>query len=89
MIAAHFLQRMEIDKRPAAHIHGLWVHPNYRGKGLAAKLKETGEAWARKIGCQFMDSNVRVENSKMISLNKEMGYEVARFNFRKQLKAQT
>ena len=85
MIASHFLHRMEIDKQPACHIHGLWVHPDNRKLGIAKKLKDAGEAWAKKLGCSFMDSNVRVENKKMISLNEKMGYVHARINFRKPL----
>lgn len=85
MIAIHFLDRYEIDKQPACHIHGLWVHNNYRNQGLGKELKFLGEAWARKMGCNFMDSNVRAKNEKMISLNESLGFEVARLNFRKKL----
>lgn len=85
MIAIHFLDRYEIDKQPACHIHGLWVHDDYRNKGLGKELKSLGEAWAKKMGCNFMDSNVRAKNEKMISLNESLGYRVARINFRKQL----
>ena len=86
MIAVHFLDRYEIDKQPACHVHGLWVHPDYRRNGIAKKLKELGEIWAVKMGCKFMDTNVRIKNQKMISLNENFGYEVARFNYRKKLR---
>jgi len=85
MVAAHFLHRYKIDKEPACHVHGLWVHPDFRNKGVGKKLKELGEIWAKKMECKFMDSNVRVQNTKMISLNENLGYEVARLNFRKKL----
>jgi ribosomal protein S18 acetylase RimI-like enzyme len=86
MVGVIHLERMTIDKRPACHIQGLWVHPNYRGHGVAKRLKELGEEWGKKMGSEFMDSNVRVENEKMIKLNEQLGYEVARLNFRKRLK---
>jgi GNAT superfamily N-acetyltransferase len=85
MVGAHFLHRMSIDKLPACHVHGLWVHAEHRKTGIARRLKELGEAWARSKGCILMDSNVRVTNLGMIALNESMGYEVARFNFRKRL----
>lgn len=80
------LDRMVIDKRPACHVQGLWVHPDYRGRGIARRLKELSEEWAHMMGSEFMDSNVRVDNSNMIQLNEQMGYSVVRLNFRKQLR---
>jgi ribosomal protein S18 acetylase RimI-like enzyme len=85
MIGAIFCDRYEIDKHPACHIHGLWVHPEHRKMGLAKKLKLDAEDWAKKMGSKFMDTNVRVGNQNMISLNESLGYEVARLNFRKTL----
>ncbi|MGO1070191.1 GNAT family N-acetyltransferase [Lysobacter sp. CA199] len=86
MAGAICLDRMLIDKRPACHVQGLWVHPDHRGRGIARRLKELGEDWAREMGSEFMDSNVRVDNRNMIQLNEQMGYEVARLNFRKELR---
>src|SRR5262245_13240337 len=55
------LDRMLIDKRPACHIQALFVDPTYRRHGVGRRLKELGEAWAKAMGCEFMDTNVRVE----------------------------
>ena len=85
MIASLFQDRYEIDKQAACHIHGLWVHPEFRGKGIASKLKRMGELWAKNLGCNFMDTNVRVANQTIITLNQKLGYTVARFNFRKKI----
>ncbi len=85
MIANHYLVRKQIDGQSACHIHGLWVHPDFRKRGIARRLKEMGEDWARKKECRFMDTNVRVENLPMIGLNESVGYEIARLNFRKNL----
>jgi ribosomal protein S18 acetylase RimI-like enzyme len=85
MIGSLFLDRYKIDGKDACHIHGLWIDSNFRGKGIAYKLKEMGEDWARSKKCVFMDSNVRVTNEAMITLNKKMGYSVIRYNFRKDL----
>jgi len=85
MVAAHFLDRYIIEKIPSCHIHGLWVHESYRRRGIARKLKLMGEEWALKKGCKMMDTNVNIDNAQMISLNKSLGYEIKRFNFRKMI----
>ncbi|PIP90218.1 MAG: hypothetical protein COW01_11015 [Bdellovibrionales bacterium CG12_big_fil_rev_8_21_14_0_65_38_15] len=85
MIASHFLDIYMIEAKLACHIHALWVNPSYRGYGIARKLKEMGEVWARKMNCVFMDSNTKVTNTGMIALNKDLGYSIARYNFRKTL----
>lgn len=85
MIGVIRLHMMTLDNLPACHVRALWVHPDQRGRGVATKLKELAETWARTQGSAFMDANVRVTNERMIALNTRMGYEVARLNFRKRL----
>ena len=85
MVGGLFQAELEINKAPACHIHGLWVDPGYRKQGIAKTLKTMGEAWGKERGCHFMDTNVLVTNQQMIKLNQDLGYEVARFNFRKPL----
>ncbi|MBC87379.1 MAG: hypothetical protein CL677_09400 [Bdellovibrionaceae bacterium] len=85
IVGSHFLDRYKIDGKNACHIHGLWIDPEYRNKGIAKTLKLMGEDWARSKDCQLMDSNVYATNKEMISLNKSLGYEIARYNFRKEL----
>jgi ribosomal protein S18 acetylase RimI-like enzyme len=85
MIGVIRLEMLTIDKLPACHVRALWVHPDHRGRGVARALKEHAESWARAMGSAFMDSNVRASNERMIALNRQMGYEVARLNFRKRL----
>ena len=85
MVGAIFQDRYEIDKQPACHVHGLWVDPKFRGQGIASTLKHRGEEWARSMDCLFMDTNVSITNQPMVSLNKKLGYAVARLNFRKNI----
>lgn len=85
LIGSHFLDRYMIDGQKACHIHGLWIDSAYRNKGIAMTLKKKGEEWAKSKGCVLMDANVKVSNKNMISLNEKLGYEVARYNFRKRL----
>jgi len=85
LVGSHFLDRYVIDGKNACHVHGLWVDPEFRGHGIAFKLKQMGEDWARSKACKMMDSNVRVTNEGMIKLNEKVGYAVERLNFRKDL----
>lgn len=85
MVGVIRLNMMTIDQRPACHVRALWVHQDLRGRGVATRLKELAETWARAMGAAFMDTNVRVTNERMIALNTKMGYEVVRLNFRKGL----
>ncbi len=87
MVGSHFIEIQTIDYKKAAHIHGLWVDPQYRGMGIASKLKVEGEKWAISQQCEMMDANVRVSNNAMIELNKKLGYKIERYNFRKNLKS--
>ncbi len=66
-------------------IISLWVHPDYRGKGIAGNLKARGEYWARAKSLEFLQTQVHVQNQRMIEVNREHGYEVAYLNLRKQL----
>jgi ribosomal protein S18 acetylase RimI-like enzyme len=85
MIGVIRLEMQTIDKLPACHVRALWVHPDHRGRRVATRLKEHAESWARARGAAFMDSNVRAANEPMIALNRQMGYDVTRLNFRKRL----
>ena len=70
---------------PAAHIAGLWVHPDYRRLGIARRLKSDGEDWARSVGARFLNTNLEAENEGMLRLDQEQGFRVFRLNMRKDL----
>ncbi|MGE3610363.1 MAG: GNAT family N-acetyltransferase [Bacteriovoracaceae bacterium] len=63
----------------------LWVHPDFRGRGLAAELKRKAEKWAKNIGMIFMQTNVHKNNSRMLQLNQSNGYVTEYFHLRKRL----
>ncbi|MBS1963196.1 MAG: GNAT family N-acetyltransferase [Bdellovibrionales bacterium] len=85
MVGSHFLARKEVDRRPACHVHGLFVLPEFRHRGIARELKARGELWAKSKGCAFMDTTVDVRNAPMLAMNERLGYAVARVNLRKLL----
>jgi GNAT superfamily N-acetyltransferase len=63
----------------------LWVHPEFRRKGIAGNLKVRGEHWARSKSLMFLQTHVHVENKRMLEVNRSNGYEVADLNLRKVL----
>ena len=85
IVGLHLLRFYEEYEGPAAHIAGLWVHPDYRRIGIARRLKIDGEAWARSVGARFLNTNVMPENAAMLRLNQAEGFHVFRLNMRKDL----
>jgi GNAT superfamily N-acetyltransferase len=85
MVAVHVLRRFEEGPLVGAQVSGLWVAPAFRRRGVARRLKDMGEAWARSIGAHFLNSNVLSQNAPMLGLNRELGFENYRINLRKRL----
>jgi GNAT superfamily N-acetyltransferase len=56
-----------------------------RRQGVARRLKAMGEAWARKIGASFLNTNVLVDNQSMLAFNRSLGFVDYRINLRKRL----
>jgi hypothetical protein len=52
---------------------------------VARQLKAMGESWARGIGATFLNSNVLVNNERMLALNHALGFVDYRINLRKRL----
>lgn len=48
VVGFHFVKKiMYLGKIPAGSVYTLWVHPDYRGQGIATSLKVRSEDWAR------------------------------------------
>jgi GNAT superfamily N-acetyltransferase len=85
IVGLHVLRRFEEGPLVGAHIGGLWVAQRCRRQGLARQLKAMGESWARGIGAAFLNTNVLVQNERMLKLNHELGFVDYRVNLRKRL----
>ncbi len=85
MVGLHLLKRFEEWDQVGVHVAGLWVAQDYRGHGIARKLKIQGEEWARNIGATFMNTNVHPSNHRMLAMNERAGFSVFRYNLRKRL----
>jgi GNAT superfamily N-acetyltransferase len=85
MVGVHVLRRFDEGQLVGAQVAGLWVAERCRRRGVARRLKAMGEAWARSIGADFLNSNVLVRNDPMLELNRKLGFESYRVNLRKRL----
>lgn len=85
MRGLHILRRFEEYEQIGVHIAGLWVHPEYRGMGIARAMKKRGEEWARAVGATFINTNIQRENQRMLSIAEAAGFSLFRYNFRKRL----
>jgi GNAT superfamily N-acetyltransferase len=85
IVGLHILRRFEEGPLVGAHIGGLWVHERCRRRGIARRLKAMGETWARGIGAAFINTNVLVNNQRMLDFNHALGFFDYRVNLRKRL----
>lgn len=86
LIAFHIVKKIPYPPNfLVGNIISLWVHPDFRSKGLASELKNRAEKWAKKNGMIFMQTNVHKNNSRMLKMNQSNGYETEYFHLRKRL----
>jgi ribosomal protein S18 acetylase RimI-like enzyme len=52
----------------------LWVHPEYRRRGLASQMKRECEVEARRQKIQMIYTHTRERNANVIELNLKLGY---------------
>lgn len=85
IVGLHIVRRFEEWEQIGAHIVVLWVHPDFRGLGIARKFKIDGENWARSTGATFMNSNIHPGNRRMLDIAQQAGFSLFRLNMRKRL----
>ena len=54
----------------------LWTEEKFRGQGIATQLKQEMENWAKKNHIKRIDTTINMKNTKMLSINEKMGYEI-------------
>ncbi len=55
----------------------LYVEPQFRKLGIATQLKIALEKWAKTMNAKRISSTIHKSNLPMISLNKDLGYQVS------------
>lgn len=67
------------------HIEVVAVAAEAEGRGIARRLMEAGETWARERGFRFLTLNVFVANERARSVYEGLGYSQEIVRYRKAL----
>lgn len=68
------------------HINELFVRKKDRRQGVASELLDTVEDWGLSHGCERFDLNVDKENRAAKELYEMKGYNIKRYNMKKEVK---
>ena len=66
-------------------IDNVIVNPSVQSTGIGAQFLNEIETWATKNGCDTIELNTYVENSRSHKFYFNMGYEILGFHFQKKL----
>lgn len=59
---------------PVGYLEGLFVKEAYRHQGVAKKLVNCCESWARKKGCLEFASDCELENNESLAMHLKLGF---------------
>jgi aminoglycoside 6'-N-acetyltransferase I len=60
---------------PVAFLEGLYIAPSWRGRGVARRLCEALERWARDLGCAELGSDTYLANVESQRMHEALGFE--------------
>lgn len=64
---------------PVAYVEGIFVHPDYRGQGIATELLDFADSWAKSHGARELASDTDFENIHSQTFHTKNGFrEVSR-----------
>jgi len=62
---------------PVGYLEGVYVRPEYRGRGVAAELLKSCEDWAKDIGCTEFASDCELQNTDSLAFHLSAGFSEA------------
>jgi aminoglycoside 6'-N-acetyltransferase I len=65
------------ETTPVGYLEGIYLEPECRGSGLAARLLEAGQAWSRSRGCKEFASDRELENEASQRFHRKNGFAEA------------
>jgi len=74
IIGFHVILGKRGPKMNLGVISTLWVHPVYRGQGIAKQLKQKGLDWARASKLQYLQTSTHSNNERMMEINLKSGF---------------
>ncbi|MEM0896203.1 MAG: aminoglycoside 6'-N-acetyltransferase [Verrucomicrobiota bacterium] len=60
---------------PVGYLEGIYVKPEYRGRGIARILLNHAEQWAISKGCTEFASDTEIQSVESQSFHRNMGFE--------------
>lgn len=67
----------EATSTPVGYLEGIFVKEKYRKLGIAKKMYEAGEKWAKSKGCLQMGSDTWDWNKDSVLFHKKLGFKIA------------
>lgn len=65
------------DSSPVGYLEGIYVKPEFRGKGIGRALIEFTKEWAIAKGCTELASDCELENKDSKIFHRKMGFKEA------------
>lgn len=62
---------------PVGYVEGIYIEPDFRKKGIAKRLIQTGEKWAKEKDCKQMGSDIEYDNTVSYDFHKRVGFNEA------------
>lgn len=62
---------------PVAYLEGIFVEPEFRGKGYSKEMLFACENWAKQMGCSEFASDCELNNLASLAFHKNMGFTEA------------
>lgn len=85
IVGFHIVKKIPYGKLFAGLIITLWVHDDFRNKGIAKTLKDHAEAWAKSLKLDHLETSVHANNKRMLKINENSGFQVAQITLRKKI----
>ena len=62
------------DSSPVAFLEGIFVAPQFRGRGVARALVQAVERWALGCGCSEFASDAALDNERSHAMHRALGF---------------
>ena len=62
---------------PVGYVEGIFVEEEYRNRGIAKRLVQAGEQWAKTMGCEEIASDTELYNQASQAFHKKIGFTEA------------
>ena len=63
------------ESSPVGYLEGIFVHENYRMKGIASSLCKECENWAKEMSCSEFASDCELTNTDSLQFHLSIGFQ--------------